>query len=112
VIIDDISRLARGIDAHWKLRDEILVKRAVFLKSPSVKFGDDSDSHFYRECPCHFFFVSSTAIAGKRTVKQQSRAMKQRLRNGLLRSGLGLLRVQYLKGLSASAPMRSDLNLG
>ncbi|MCF6293955.1 MAG: recombinase family protein, partial [Robiginitomaculum sp.] len=43
VLIDDISRLARGINAHWKLRESI-TKAGGLLESPSIQFGDDSDS--------------------------------------------------------------------
>lgn len=43
VIIDDISRLARGLDAHLKLRSEINGAGGV-LESPSIEFGEDSDS--------------------------------------------------------------------
>ena len=43
VVIDDISRLARGIDAHLQLRAEIGATGAT-LESPSIEFGEDSDS--------------------------------------------------------------------
>ena len=43
VIIDDISRLARGIEAHLKLRTAIDEAGGI-LKSPSIEFGEDSDS--------------------------------------------------------------------
>lgn len=43
VIIDDISRLARGIQAHLELRSAIASVGAR-LESPSVEFGEDSDS--------------------------------------------------------------------
>lgn len=43
VIIDDISRLARDLDAHLKLRAAIGSVGAR-LESPSIEFGDDSDS--------------------------------------------------------------------
>jgi DNA invertase Pin-like site-specific DNA recombinase len=43
VIIDDISRLARGIDAHLRLRAAIGSAGGV-LKSPTIEFGEDSDS--------------------------------------------------------------------
>ncbi len=43
VIIDDISRLARGIEAHLKLRADIASAGGV-LESPSIEFGEDSDS--------------------------------------------------------------------
>lgn len=43
VIIDDISRLARDIDAHRQLRKSIQNAGGV-LESPSIEFGEDSDS--------------------------------------------------------------------
>jgi len=43
VLIDDISRLARGVLAHWELRDAI-EKAGGILESPSIEFGDSSDS--------------------------------------------------------------------
>ena len=43
VIIDDISRLARGLEAHMKLRAAIGSVGAR-LESPSIEFGEDSDS--------------------------------------------------------------------
>ena len=43
VIIDDISRLARGLDAHIQLRNAISSAGGK-LESPSIEFGEDSDS--------------------------------------------------------------------
>jgi DNA invertase Pin-like site-specific DNA recombinase len=43
VIIDDISRLARGIEAHLQLRAAIGEAGGI-LKSPTIEFGEDSDS--------------------------------------------------------------------
>ena len=43
VIIDDISRLARGLEAHYALRRQLKSAGGI-LKSPSIDFGDDSDS--------------------------------------------------------------------
>ncbi|GAB4182347.1 MAG: hypothetical protein Tsb002_03500 [Wenzhouxiangellaceae bacterium] len=43
VIIDDISRLARGVQAHIELRTAIAATGAV-LASPSIEFGEDPDS--------------------------------------------------------------------
>lgn len=43
VIIDDISRLARGLEAHLALRSAINDAGGV-LESPSIEFGEDSDS--------------------------------------------------------------------
>ncbi|MEM9734792.1 MAG: recombinase family protein [Pseudomonadota bacterium] len=43
VIIDDISCLARGLEAHLKLRASI-ANAGGQLESPSIEFGDDPDS--------------------------------------------------------------------
>ncbi|GAA6210951.1 recombinase family protein [Hyphomicrobiales bacterium 4NK60-0047b] len=43
VIIDDISRLARGLEAHLELR-VLISKAGGKLESPSIEFGEDSDS--------------------------------------------------------------------
>jgi site-specific DNA recombinase len=43
VLIDDISRLARGLHAHMELRAAIN-KAGGILESPSIEFGEDSDS--------------------------------------------------------------------
>ena len=42
-IIDDISRLARGLEAHIQLRTAI-GEAGGKLESPSIEFGEDSDS--------------------------------------------------------------------
>lgn len=42
-LIDDVSRLARGVEQHIQLRSAILAAGAV-LESPSIEFGEDSDS--------------------------------------------------------------------
>ncbi|MCR9086857.1 MAG: recombinase family protein [Rhodobacteraceae bacterium] len=43
VIIDDISRFARHIESHWTLRGTPKDLGGK-LESPSIKFGEDSDS--------------------------------------------------------------------
>ena len=43
VLIDDVSRLARGLEAHIELRSAI-AKAGGVLESPSIEFGDDPDS--------------------------------------------------------------------
>jgi hypothetical protein len=43
VIIDAISRLARGLEAHIQLRTAISAAGGK-LESPSIEFGEDSDS--------------------------------------------------------------------
>lgn len=40
VVIDDISRLARGLEAHLQLRSDI-AKAGASLESPSIEFGED-----------------------------------------------------------------------
>ena len=43
VIIDDINRFSRDVVVHWELRARLAQAGGV-LKSPSMEFGDDSDS--------------------------------------------------------------------
>ncbi len=43
VVIDDISRFARDIESHWMLR-RTLKETGGKLESPSINFGEDSDS--------------------------------------------------------------------
>ena len=43
VIIDDISRLARDVEAHWELR-RIIIRAGGRLESPSMEFRQDADS--------------------------------------------------------------------
>jgi site-specific DNA recombinase len=42
-IIDDISRLARGLEAHLALR-KMIMEAGGTLESPSIEFGEDPDS--------------------------------------------------------------------
>ena len=43
VIIDDINRFARDVVGHWQLR-ALLAEAGGKLESPSIEFGEDSDS--------------------------------------------------------------------
>ena len=43
VIIDDVSRLARGLQAHLELRG-LIASAGGTLESPSIEFGEDPDS--------------------------------------------------------------------
>lgn len=43
VVIDDINRLSRDVVVHWQLR-ALLAEAGGKLESPSIEFGDDSDS--------------------------------------------------------------------
>ena len=92
VLIDDISRLARGVDAHWKLRDSI-AKAGGILESPSVKFGDDSDSHFIENV-----LASSSQHFRQKNREQTISRMKQRLRNGYYVQARPAAGYKYIKG--------------
>lgn len=43
VLIDDVSRLARGLQAHLELRG-LIANAGGALESPSIEFGEDPDS--------------------------------------------------------------------
>ncbi|WP_248127528.1 recombinase family protein [Brucella pituitosa] len=43
VIIDDVSRLARGLQAHLELRG-MIANAGGMLESPSIEFGEDPDA--------------------------------------------------------------------
>ena len=43
VVIDDINRFSRDVMVHWQLR-ALLSEAGGKLESPSMEFGDDSDS--------------------------------------------------------------------
>lgn len=43
VIIDDINRFTRDVVGHWQLR-ALRAEAGGKLESPSIKFGEDSDS--------------------------------------------------------------------
>ncbi len=45
VIVDDVSRFARDIEAHTELRNKIVTAGAA-IDSPKTKFGDDAESRF------------------------------------------------------------------
>jgi len=76
VLIDDISRLARGLKAHLALRDQ-LAKAGGILESPSVVFGDDSDSQFLENV-----LASSAQHFAQKNREQTINRMKARLENG------------------------------
>lgn len=76
VIIDDISRLARGIDAHRTLRAAIGSVGAK-LESPSIEFGDDSDSLLVENIR-----ASVSQHQREKNAEQVVHRMTARLRNG------------------------------
>ena len=76
VLIDDISRIARGIEAHWKLRSAIGSVGAK-LESPSIEFGDDSDSQLVEN-----MLASVSQHQRQKNGEQVVNRMKARLLNG------------------------------
>ena len=92
VLIDDISRLARGLKAHMELRDE-LARAGGILESPSVVFGDDSDSQFLENV-----LASSAQHFAQKNREQTINRMKARLMNGYYVNARPPLGYKYVKG--------------
>lgn len=61
VIIDDISGLARGLEAHIQLRTSI-GDAGGGLESPSIEFGEDSDSQLIEN-----LLAACPSISARRT---------------------------------------------
>ena len=76
VIIDDISRLARGLEAHLALRAAIANAGGI-LESPSIEFGEDSDSQLIEH-----LLASVSAHARVKNAEQTRNRMEARLRQG------------------------------
>ena len=76
VIIDDISRLARGLDAHLKLRAEISSVGGT-LESPSIEFGEDSDSQLVEH-----LLASVSQHQRQKNGEQTMHRMHARVQNG------------------------------
>lgn len=53
VVIDEVSRLARDIRAHWNLKDAIADAGAE-LESPGIEFGTDSNSILFEQTQAVF----------------------------------------------------------
>ena len=76
VLIDDISRLARGVKAHIELRAAISLAGGT-LESPSVEFGDDADSKLQE------YILATVAQHQRRKNAQQTKnRMRARVLNG------------------------------
>jgi site-specific DNA recombinase len=76
VIIDDISRLARGLDAHLRLRAAINAAGAS-LESPTLTFGEDSDSQLIEN------LLASVSQHGRQKNGEQTKnRMRARAMNG------------------------------
>jgi site-specific DNA recombinase len=76
VIIDDISRLARGLDAHIQLRNAINTAGGR-LESPSIEFGEDSDSILVEN-----LLASVSQHARQKNAEQVVHRMRARIMNG------------------------------
>ena len=76
VIIDDISRLARGIDTHYQLRDAI-ARTGARIESPSHDFGEDSDSILVEN-----LLASVSQHQRQKNSEQVRNRMRSRLLNG------------------------------
>ncbi|MCL4678997.1 MAG: recombinase family protein [Alphaproteobacteria bacterium] len=76
VIIDDISRLARDIKAHLELRDAIASVGAR-LESPSIEFGEDSDSILVEN-----LLASVSQHQRQKNAEQTKNRMRARAMNG------------------------------
>jgi site-specific DNA recombinase len=76
VIIDDISRLARGLEAHLKLRAAI-AHAGGLLESPSIEFGEDSDSKLIEN-----LLASVSQHQRQKNGEQTKNRMRARAMNG------------------------------
>ena len=76
VIIDDISRLARGLEAHLQLRTAISAVGGK-LESPSIEFGEDSDSMLVEN-----LLASVSQHQRQKNAEQVKNRMRARVLNG------------------------------
>ena len=76
VIVDDISRLARSVEAHIKLRLDIKTAGGK-LESPSIEFGEDSDSILVEN-----MLASVSQHQRQKNAEQTKNRMKARATNG------------------------------
>lgn len=76
VIIDDISRLARDIETHIQLRTAISATGAK-LESPSIEFGEDSDSRLVEH-----LLASVAAHQREKNAETTKNRMRARAMNG------------------------------
>ena len=76
VIIDDISRLARGLEAHLQLRAAI-ADAGGKLESPSIEFGEDSDSMLVEN-----LLASVSQHQRQKNAEQVVNRMRARVTNG------------------------------
>jgi len=92
VLIDDISRMARDVRSHWNLREE-LAKAGGILESPSIIFGDDSDSQFLENV-----LASSAQHFAQKNREQTIHRMTARVMNGYYVNAIPPKGYKYIKG--------------
>ena len=76
LLVDDISRIARDIEAHLQLRRAIAEAGAT-LESPSIEFGEDSDSILVEN-----LLASVSQHQRQKNAEQTRNRMRARLQNG------------------------------
>ncbi len=76
VIIDDVSRLARGLEAHLELRASI-ASAGGKLESPSIEFGESSDAQLVEH-----MLASTSQFLRQKNGEQTAHRMRARLLNG------------------------------
>lgn len=76
VLIDDISRLARGLEAHLQLRT-LISSVGAKLASPSIEFGEDSDSILVEN-----LLASVSQHQRQKNAEQTKNRMQARVMNG------------------------------
>lgn len=76
VIIDDISRLARSLEAHLQLRNAISSANGL-LQSPSIEFGEDSDSQLVEN-----LLASVSQHQRQKNADQTKNRMRARVQGG------------------------------
>lgn len=76
VMIDDVSRLARGLEAHLELRGAI-AKAGGILESPSIEFGEDPDSILVEN-----LLASVSQHQRQKNGQQTKNRMRARVMNG------------------------------
>ncbi|SNZ21335.1 Recombinase zinc beta ribbon domain-containing protein [Cohaesibacter gelatinilyticus] len=75
-LIDDVSRLARSLQAHLELRQAIMGAGGI-LESPSIEFGEDSDSLLVEN-----LLASVSQHQRQKNAEQTKNRMKARIQNG------------------------------
>jgi len=76
VVIDDISRFSRDIESHWALR-RTLKETGGKLESPSITFGEDSDSILIEN-----LLASVSQHQRQKNGEQTKNRMRARVMNG------------------------------